>query len=105
MSTGVGALQLPEQPSVKLGNCLVLTLIGHMNNIEEVKEVILARGRDLLELLLRGIAGGISRSQLHVVTDIISTMLGSCITELSHWMEVRKSCVASDSLCVIMCHQ
>ena len=87
----MGALQLPEQTTIKLGTCLLLTLTRHMNDLEQVKEVVLARGRDLLELLLRGIAGGINRSQLKFVADIISSMLVACITELSQWLEVRET--------------
>ena len=86
----MGALQLPEQNSIKLGNCLILVLMRHVEHIAEVREVILARGRDLLELLLRGIAGGISRSRLQIVSDIISQMLITCITEFSQWMEVSE---------------
>ena len=87
--TGKASLLLPEHQSIVAGSSLLVTIINISPSIEIVNEVVSIRGKDLVESILKGIGGDIDRSELDVVSNILSLLLQYYVSELAGWMEVR----------------
>ena len=87
-SSGKASLLLPEHQSIVAGSSLLVTIVNVSPSIELVNEVVSIRGKDLVESILKGIAGDIDRSELDVVSNILSSLLQYYVTELAGWIEV-----------------
>lgn len=88
MCLGLKSLQLPEQPSMSAASSLMVTIINLIPSSEIVRKLILMRGVELVEFLLKGVAGGVDRSRLDFLVNIFHALLFQCITELSNWLQV-----------------
>ena len=85
---GLKSLQLPEQPTMSVASSLMVTIINLIPSSEIVRKLILMRGVELVEFLLKGVAGGVDRSRLDFLVNIFHALLFQCITELSSWLQV-----------------
>ena len=85
---GLKSLQLPEQPTMAAASSLMVTIINLIPSYEIIRKLILMRGVELVEFLLKGVAGGVDRSRLDFLVNIFHALLFQCITELSNWLQV-----------------
>ena len=86
------SLQLPEQPSISSASSLLVTFVTLSSSVGVVSQVVHHRGKDLVEHLLKGIAGGIDRSQLDLVSNVLSALVQHQVTQLAIWLKVSVCC-------------
>ena len=89
IAVGMTSLQLPEPLSISAASSLLVTIINLSSTCDFVAKVVLHRGKDLVECLLKGIAGGIDRSQLDLVSNVLFAIVQHQIEELAKWLKVR----------------
>ena len=86
------SLQLPEQPSISSASSLLVTFVTLSSSVGVVSQVIHHKGKDLVEHLLKGIAGSIDRSQLDLVSNVLSALVQHQVTQLAIWLKASVYC-------------
>ena len=84
----LSSLQLPEQPTISLAISILVEVVSLSSVAEPINKLILTRGREVVDSLLRGIGGKAPRSHLNHYSELLISMVVHCITQLSQWMEV-----------------
>ena len=84
----LSSLQLPEQPTISVAISILVEVVSLSAMAEPINKLILTRGRELVDNLLRGIGSKAPRSHLKEYSELLMSMLVHCITQLSQWMEV-----------------
>ncbi|XP_019855174.1 PREDICTED: importin-13-like [Amphimedon queenslandica] len=87
----LASLQLPEQQSMSSASSLMVSIIKHIPTLDFVREIISRQGLSLVEFILRGVAGGVDRSRLDLLVNILHQLSIQCVTELSTWLQVLLS--------------
>ena len=84
-------MQLPEHRSISAASSLLVTIIN-LSSVDIINKLITHRGRDIAECMLKGVAGGIDRSQLEHVSSVIFALVQNYVEGLAVWLEVSTVC-------------
>ena len=87
---GMASLLLPEHQTIKAASSLLVKFITLSPSSDIIAKVVAHKGKDLVQCLLKGIAGETVRSQLDYISNIFSTLLQYFVEDLSIWLKVRK---------------
>ena len=80
-------MQLPEHRSISAASSLFVTIIN-LSSVDIINKLITHRGRDIAECMLKGMAGGIDRSQLKHANSVILALVQNCVEVLAVSLEV-----------------
>ena len=80
-------MQLPEHQSIIAASSLLVTIIN-LSSVDIINKLITHRGRYIAECMLKGVAGGIDRSQLEHVSSVILALFQNYVEGLAVWLEV-----------------
>ena len=83
------SLQLPEPPTVSASAELLVTVISLVDSLEVVQQLVMEKGRELVEGLIKAVGMNAPRSQLQFYTNILHALCLHCISPLSQWLEVQ----------------
>lgn len=88
----MSALHLPESLTIKTSSCLLSSIIDLSPSYDAVNKVILFKGLDLVQCLLKGVAGSINRSQLDHVSNVFIALTQYQLEGLATWLKVVQTC-------------
>uniref|UniRef100_A0A8C5BHK4 Importin 13 n=1 Tax=Gadus morhua TaxID=8049 RepID=A0A8C5BHK4_GADMO len=84
---GILSLKFPEAPTVK-STCLFFTeLLPHCSDVPPVARVVQEDGKVLIQALLEGIGGGVSRSLMDQFAEVLFSMNKNCFSLLTLWLK------------------
>lgn len=88
MLLGMASLLLPEQPTINSASSLLVTFITLSSSVDIIAKILDHRGKELVQCLLKCIAGDMDRSQLDLVSNVLSTLVQYSIEDLAIWFKV-----------------
>ena len=88
MHTAMMSLQLPEPPTVSTAANLVVSMISLVDSLEPLQQLMMGRGKEMVEVVIKAIGAEAPRSHLIHFTNILFALCGQCVSQLSQWLEV-----------------
>ena len=67
---------------------LMINMIKLIPSLDFIREIMSSQGLSLVEVLLSGVAGGVERSRLDLLVNVLHQLCMHCVTELSTWLQV-----------------